>query len=48
MTLHSIVSHIKEIEVNDWVSYGRVFMVGNTRKIVIIPIGFSDGYGEKM
>jgi alanine racemase len=43
MTLHSIVSHIKEVKANDCVSYGREFVARDIRKIATIPIGYADG-----
>lgn len=43
MTLHSIITHIKEIEKGDSISYGREYVAGNKRIIATIPIGYADG-----
>lgn len=43
MTLHSIVTHIKTVEKEDSISYGREYVAGEKRRVATIPIGYADG-----
>lgn len=43
MTLHSIITHIKTVEKEDSVSYGREYVAGEERRVATIPIGYADG-----
>ncbi len=44
MSLKVRISHVKEIEVGQSVSYGRKFIAEKKRKIASLPIGYADGY----
>lgn len=44
MTLKTRVSHIKEIEPNTAISYGRKYISKESEKIVTLPIGYADGF----
>ena len=43
MSLKVRISHVKEIEKGDSVSYGRKFIASKTTKIASLPIGYADG-----
>jgi len=38
------ISHVKEIEKGDSVSYGRKFIADGKRKIASLPVGYADGF----
>ncbi len=44
MSLKVRVSHVKEIQAGQSVSYGRKFIAQEVRKIASLPIGYADGY----
>lgn len=44
MSLKARISHVKEIEAGESVSYGRKFIATNKTRIATIPIGYADGY----
>ncbi len=43
MTMYSVVSMIKEIETDDYVSYGRTYKATQKRRIATISAGYGDG-----
>lgn len=44
MTLKSVVSHIKELQVGESVGYGRRFIAPKHMRIATVPIGYGDGF----
>jgi alanine racemase len=44
MSLKVRITHVKEIEEGQSVSYGRKFIAEKTSKIASLPIGYADGY----
>lgn len=46
MQLKSIISHIKTIDANTSISYGRTFFTKDKTTIATIPIGYADGYNR--
>jgi len=44
MSLKVRITHVKEIEAGQSVSYGRRFIAEKTSKIASLPIGYADGY----
>lgn len=44
MSLKARITHVKEIEVNESVSYGRKFVASKKSKIASLPLGYADGY----
>lgn len=44
MSLKVRISHVKEIEAGQSVSYGRKFIAPEKRKVASLPIGYADGY----
>jgi len=44
MTLKTVISHVKELESGESVSYGRRFIAIERRKIATVPIGYGDGF----
>ena len=46
MSLKSIVSHVKEIDVGDTVSYGCDFVATAPMKIATVPMGYADGFAR--
>ena len=43
LSLHSVITHIKTVEKEDTVSYGREYVAGEQRRVATIPIGYADG-----
>lgn len=43
MSLKSIVSHVKELESGETVSYGRTFLANRSTTVATVPIGYADG-----
>ena len=43
MTLHSVITHIKTVEKEDSISYGREYVAEEPRRVATIPIGYADG-----
>jgi alanine racemase len=48
MSLISQVSHVKEIEAGETVSYGRKFKASKVTNIATIPCGYADGYNRNL
>lgn len=46
MELKSVVSHIKTVEKDTTVSYGRTYKTDKPTKIATVPIGYADGYSR--
>lgn len=44
MTLKSVISHIKEIDEGESLSYGRTFIADRKMKVATITIGYADGF----
>ncbi len=44
MTLKSVVSHLKKLEIGESVGYGRRFIASEQRQIATVPIGYGDGF----
>ena len=44
MSLKAVVSHVKEIEAGDSISYGCTFVADKKMKIATVPVGYADGY----
>lgn len=44
MTLKSVISHLKMIDADESVSYGRTYVSNKKMKIATIPIGYADGF----
>ncbi len=44
MELKTVISHIKEIDPGDYVSYSRTFCAKRKMKIATMPVGYADGY----
>ncbi|MBQ8683477.1 MAG: alanine racemase [Clostridia bacterium] len=44
MSLHSVVSHVKEISAGTAVSYGRTFVADRPMRVATVPIGYADGF----
>ena len=44
MELISYITHVKEIEAGESVSYGRRFTASERRKVATVAIGYADGY----
>lgn len=48
MHLKSVISHIKNVCENTYVSYGRTFITNKPMKLATIPIGYADGYNRNL
>ncbi len=44
MTLKSVVSMVKEVEEDTYISYGRTFKSDEKMKIATVSVGYADGY----
>lgn len=44
MSLKVRISHVKDIEAGQSISYGRKFIADKKRRIASLPIGYADGY----
>lgn len=44
LTLKSKITHIKEVEENVGVSYGKTYITDKKTKIATVPVGYADGY----
>lgn len=44
MALKSVISHIKEIDTSETISYGRVFCANRPTRVATLPIGYADGF----
>ncbi len=47
MSLKSVISHIKDINVGDTVSYGCDFTAERAMKIATVPMGYADGFSRE-
>lgn len=47
MSLHSVISHIKYVEAEQSVSYGRRFTANKRIRAATVPIGYADGFFRK-
>ena len=43
MSLKSVVSHVKDVETGQTVSYGRTFYANRRTTVATVPIGYADG-----
>ena len=46
MSLRSVISHIKTVEADESVSYGRTYTAPAPRRIATVPIGYADGFSR--
>ena len=46
LTLKTRVSHVKELDKDMYISYGRTFKTTRKSKIATIPVGYADGYSR--
>lgn len=46
LTLKTRVSHVKELDEDMYISYGRTFKTSKKSKIATIPVGYADGYSR--
>lgn len=46
LTLKTTVSHIKEMDENMYISYGRTYKTNKKSLIATLPIGYADGYSR--
>ncbi|MBE5759846.1 MAG: alanine racemase [Clostridiales bacterium] len=44
MSVKSCISHIKEVDIGESISYGRHFIAKRKSLIATVPIGYADGY----
>lgn len=44
MKLKSVISHIKQIEAGDSISYGHTYTADRPRLVATVPIGYADGF----
>lgn len=48
MTLKSVVSMVKEVQQDTFISYGRTFKSNNKMKIATVSVGYADGYPRSL
>ena len=48
MQLKSVISHIKDVEEGEFISYGRTFITPHPMKIATVAIGYADGYSRSL
>lgn len=48
LTLKTTVAHVKELDENMYISYGRTFKTSRKSIIATLPIGYADGYSRLM
>ncbi len=48
MTLRSVISHMKEMNPTESVSYGRTFRVTKPTRVATLPIGYADGISRRL
>ena len=46
LSLHSVISHVKEIEPGSDISYDRTFTAKERMRVATIPVGYADGYAR--
>ncbi len=44
MSLHAVISHVKEIPAGTPLSYGRMFVAPQPMRVATVPIGYADGF----
>ncbi len=44
LSLHTRISHIKELQAGEAVSYGAIYVAEKPETIATVPIGYADGY----
>lgn len=48
MQLKSVISHVKDVEEGEFISYGRTFITPHPMKIATVAIGYADGYSRSL
>lgn len=48
LTVKARVSHVKVLEKDQYISYGRKFKTGKASIIATIPVGYADGYSRRL
>ena len=48
LSLHSVISHVKEIEPGSDISYDRTFTAKERMRVATIPVGYADGYSRRL
>lgn len=48
MSLRSVISHVKTVQADETVSYGRTYAAPATRQIATVPIGYADGFSRSL
>ena len=48
LSLHSVISHVKEIEPGSDISYDRTFTAKERMRVATIPVGYGDGYPRSL
>ncbi len=43
LTLKTVISHLKDVQTGDSISYGRAFVAKKSMRIATLPIGYADG-----
>lgn len=44
MTLNAVISHVKDVDPGDTISYGRTYTATHPARIATLPIGYADGF----
>ncbi len=44
MSLKTVISHVKEVNIGDTISYGGDFVADKQMKIATVPMGYADGF----
>lgn len=48
MTLMSVISHLKTLDVGETVSYGKTFRAERRMRVATVPIGYADGFSRRL
>lgn len=48
MTLRTVISHIKTLDVGESVSYGRTYVADHPVRVATVPIGYADGFSRRL
>lgn len=48
ISLKALITHVKEIDVGESVSYNREFIALRKTKVASLPLGYADGYSKKL
>ena len=48
MSLRSVISHVKTVQPDETVSYGRTYAAPAARQIATVPIGYADGFSRSL